>query len=159
MLAGLTYMIRIQPSGRFSHIGAVGGFSPDGAKRKSMISCLFHRETLMNKLGYWDCVRFGADSEMGARARALLGEAYMDLPMISMVCLDLETSLTNHSEFGVSKASGISPIRASFLYAWDDWHKSNFGDAGPYMPFPLVNRRYAAPVEMAVPLADVEANL
>lgn len=159
VLAGLTYMIRIQPSGRFGHIGAVGGFSVDGVKRKSMISCLFHRKTLLDKLGYWDSVRFGADSEMAARARMLLGDAYVDLPMISMVCLDLESSLTNHTEFGVSKTTGISPIRANFRDAWDNWHKSTVAGTGLYMPFPLAERRYAAPAEMIVPLADVEGNL
>ncbi|NHF74020.1 glycosyltransferase family 2 protein [Paracoccus xiamenensis] len=159
VLAGLTYMIRILPSGRFGHIGPISGFSVDGVKRKSSISCLFHRATMMDRLGYWDSVRFGADSEMIARTMQLLGDAYADLPMISMVCLDLETSLTNHAEFGVSKTTGISPVRASFRDAWDSWHKSNFAESGPYVPFPMVNRRYAAPAEMVVPLAHVEGNL
>ena len=159
ILAGLTYMIRIQPSGRFSHIGAVSSFSLDGVKRKSSISCLFHRATLTDRLGYWDSVRFGADSEMVARTKQLLGDAYADLPMISMVCLDLETSLTNHAEFGVSKTTGISPVRASFRDSWDSWHKSSFAGTGPYIPFPLVNRRFDAPAEMIVPLVDVEGNL
>lgn len=159
VLAGLTYMIRIQPTGRFSHIGAISSFSMDGVKRKSSISCLFHRATMMEQLGYWDSVRFGADSEMVARAKLLLGDAYVDLPMISMVCLDLESSLTNHTEFGVSKTTGISPIRANFRDAWDNWHKSTVAGTGLYMPFPLAERRYAAPAEMIVPLADVEGNL
>lgn len=159
ILAGLTYMIRLQPSGRFGHIGAVGGFSPDGVKRKSSISCMFNRNTLMDRLGYWDSIRFGADSEMVARGKMVLGSAYHDLPMISMVCLDLETSLTNHSEFGFSKTTGISPVRANYRQSMIAWHQSDFANTGPYLPFPLITRRFAAPVEMVVPLADVEGNL
>lgn len=97
-LASMAYMLRITPTGMFSHLGMISGFSLDGCIRKASISCLFERSALNDQLGYWDTVRFGADSEMIARAEASLGARFGVVSQIAMICQDLETSLTNHLE-------------------------------------------------------------
>lgn len=150
--ASLTYMIRIQPSGFFGHIGKVTGFSFDGVARKASISCLFERKTLQEKLGFWDSVRFGADSEMIARAKKALGDSFAEFESIGMICLDLETSLTNHSEHGVDKVNGISPIRKNYRDSWVSFHNENVGSY--YLSFPQENRKYDAGLEMQVPFSD-----
>lgn len=152
--ASLTYMIRMQPDGIFGHIGKVTKFSFDGIARKASISCLFEREFLTKTLGFWDSVRFGADSEMIARTQGLLGEGFESLQQIGMICLDLETSLTNHPDHGVHKTDGVSPIRANYRDSWTLWHKTKMKDANAYLPFPQESRRYDAGEPMVVPYAD-----
>lgn len=153
--ASLVYMIRVQPNGFFGHIGKVAGFSFDGVARKASISCMFERELLMTELGYWDSVRFGADSEMIARVKSLLGDRFSEFKTIGMICLDLETSLTNHSEHGVDKVSGISPIRKQYRDNWMGWHKDHLDEKNAYLDFPLKNRRYEADKRMVVDYDDV----
>lgn len=157
--ASLAYMIRMQPSGHFGHIGAVTGFSLDGAARKASISCLFKRSALDQKLGYWDSVRFGADSEMIARAEKALGDRFAILPHISMICLDLETSLTNHPEHGVDKVKGISPVRANYRDSWSAWLTNGAAARPVFLPFPQELRRYAAADEMVVDNKNIMLNL
>ena len=157
--ASLSYMIRMQSSGNFGHIGAATGFFLDGAARKAMISCLFKRSILDQKLGYWDSVRFGADSEMIARAEKALGDRFAVLPHLAMICLDLETSLTNHPEHGVDKVKGISPVRANYRDGWSAWLADKATAEPVFLPFPQGSRRYAAADEMAVNDKDIMLNL
>ena len=157
--ASLAYMIRMKPSGVFGHLGNVGGFSMDAVARKASISCLFKRSALNQKLGFWDSVRFGADSEMIARAAANLDDRFAVLPQISMICLDLETSLTNHPVHGVDKSKGISPIRANYHAAWGSWVNENKDADSVFLPLIQETRRYAAAKEMVVSHLDVRENL
>ena len=150
ILASLTYMVRVQPDGFFGHIGKVTGFSFDGVARKASISCMFDRKVLQNTLGYWDSVRFGADSEMIARAKKTLGGAFAEFEQIGMICLDLETSLTNHSQHGVDKVKGVSPIRKKYRDSWMKWHEENLTKGSAFLDFPLKERRYSADREMQV---------
>lgn len=157
--ASLSYMIRMQPDGFVGHIGAITSFSLDGVARKASVSCLFDSEFLKNQLGFWDSVRFAADTEMLVRAERMLGRGFCVFDEISMICLDHENSLTNHPECGVSKVAGISPVRAAYRDGWKKWHREKVGPGNAFMPFPLQDRRYPAPAEMLVPLEDAEANI
>ncbi|MDM7458512.1 MAG: glycosyltransferase family 2 protein [Paracoccus sp. (in: a-proteobacteria)] len=158
-LASLAYMLRITPDGRFSHLGYISAFSLDGCMRKALISCLFERATLNSRLGYWDTVRFSADSEMIARAMATLGDRFGVVPQIAMICQDLETSLTNHPEHGVNKQTGISPVRTNYRAAYIAWLDRVSSDDPVYLEFPQHSRRYDAADEMVVPFHDIMANL
>lgn len=158
--ASLTYMIRVTPTGQFRHIGKIGPFSFDGVARKASISCLFHREDLQNILGYWDSVRFAADSEMIARAEAVLGKKFGISRQIGMICLDLETSLTNDPVHGIrSNAGGLSDSRLNYRNSWQHWHKANLPTEPAYLDFPLKQRRYEAAPEMVIAHADQLLNL
>ncbi|OLO42433.1 glycosyl transferase family A [Alkalihalophilus pseudofirmus] len=68
----------------------------------NMSSLLFRRELVLKEIGYWDCVRFGADGEFKRRLKKVFGEKAV---------VDLETgpysfqrqsssSLTGNSAFG-----------------------------------------------------------
>jgi len=157
--ASLTYMVRLNPTGLFSHIGPSSLFSFDGVTRKASISCLFSSEFLRKNLGYWDSVRYAADSEMIARTEAYLGEPISELRMISMICLDLETSLTNNPVTGFSRTAGISGSRKDYRDGWADWHRTKLTRDNAFLPLLQTKRRYFAADEMVVPVEAVEMNL
>ncbi|NOG31624.1 glycosyltransferase [Halomonas sp. TBZ9] len=158
--ASLTHMLRMRPSGYFGSIGKVTGFSFDGAARKASISCMFERKFIKEVLGYWDSVRFGADSEMIARAEKLLGNEFKNFKQIGMICLDLETSLTNHPDHGIrSNNGGLSNSRKTYRDSWVCWHKNSLNIDNAYLDFPLKKRRYTAEAEMQVPNCDVLSNV
>ncbi|WP_447955855.1 glycosyltransferase family 2 protein [Vreelandella sp. EE7] len=159
--ASLTYMVRIKPNGYFGHIGKISGFSFDGAARKASISCMFEIDFIKNTLGYWDSIRFGADSEMIARAENLLGSEFKSFKQIGMICLDLETSLTNHPSHGIrSNNGGLSDSRKAYRNSWLDWHATQLSIDNAYLDFPLNDsRRYVTHDEMHVPYADAIKNI
>lgn len=146
--ASLTHMIRLKPDGSFSFLDKLGAASPDGVARRAPISCLFEASFLHTRLGHWDTVRFGADSEMIGRVTALLGSRFATLDQPSMLCLDVPTSLSNHARHGIHKVRGASPVRAVYHEAWRAWHKTLSPDGDAYLAFPQRARRFEAPVEM-----------
>lgn len=147
--ASLCYMIRMTPEGNFSHISKPNHYSPDSVRRRASISCLFDSKFLREVLGGWDSVRFGADSEIIARANLALNNNLLCHDLIGMICLDIESSLTNHQEHGVSKVSGISPIRKNYQKYWKEWHR-NLLPNQVYLDFPQATRRFEAPADMCV---------
>jgi hypothetical protein len=150
LTVSLTHMIRMRPDGRFCHFTPITTFSFDGVSRKASISCLFTRALLSKHLGFWDTVRFGADSEMIARAEALLGAQFTTIRQIGMICLDHAASLTNHAKFGVNTVAGFSPHRAAYRDAWSAWHRDRMTPRNAYLAFPQKRRRYKAAEEMVV---------
>lgn len=96
---------------------------------------------------------------MISRFERLSGSPAKPLPQIGMICLDLETSLTNHAEFGVDKMSGISPIRASYRAAWTNWHETLALGSSVPLSFPHAPRHFAAPEAMRVSAQDIHINL
>ena len=157
--ASLTYMVRMHTDGTFSRIGKIGSFCFDGVARVASISCLFEANVLRERLGYWDSVRFGADSEMIARAQTVLGDGFRELRQVGMICLDLEMSLTNHAEHGVDRTKGISPVRVAYRGSWREWHATNLPGSLAYLGFPQTERRYDAADSMIVDLEAVRSNL
>jgi glycosyltransferase involved in cell wall biosynthesis len=155
--ASLTSMLRMQPNGAFGHFSTVGAFSADGIARVASISCLFEHRLLSEELGFWDSVRFGADSEMIARTRAVLGCDIPVLNQISMICLDLESSLTNHPEHGIRTTNGLSDTRKNYKDSWSRWIDQTLASEGAYLPFLQKKRRYDAAEIMAVSDADLKA--
>lgn len=158
----LTYMIRIKPDGMIDSIGRVTEFSPDGVTRVSSISALFERAFMRDHLGYWDSVRFAADSEMISRARTILGAGFNHFWQIGMICQSLPSGLTNHPEMGVtSGANGrLSSVRQTYKAAWTSWHASLAGQTTGMMDFPsLAERPYPAPNEVLVPVQDIKKNM
>lgn len=121
---GVCFMLRMLETGEITFFSKRNAFSPDGILRRASISCIFERKFLFKKLGFWDCVRFGADSEMLARVEIALGHEIFKMPFCSMFCLDLDTSLTNNPVYGIDKINGISEPRLIYKNSWLSWHKS-----------------------------------
>ncbi|MFZ3583816.1 glycosyltransferase family 2 protein [Loktanella sp. DJP18] len=148
--ASLTYMLRMLENGKTEYLSDIGGFSTDGVCRVSSISTLFRGKFIRNKLGFWDTVRFGADSEMISRARVLLGDGFRNFETIGMICLDTPNTLTNNVMTGIRTATGLSPVRKAYKDSWAKLHlKMPARDC--YLPFLQKHRRYESPAEMVVP--------
>ncbi len=150
-LASIGYMTRLNEEARFSWPTKVGSYSYNGVCRLASISLLINRDVLEFELGYWDTVRFGADSELIARATELLGERLVKLETLTMLCLDGAAGLTGHAQHGISVETGMSPVRIEYRDAWLSWHR----DTKPedrYLPFPHhgESRFFAAPEHMKV---------
>ena len=118
------------------------------------ISLFLEAGFLRDRIGYWDSVRIGGDSELIERCRKILGPSFLDTPVLTMVCLDAEQSLTNHPEHGVSKVAGISPVRQQYRNEWVTWHETLSAETA-YLAFPQKQRQFAAPEEILVPTEDI----
>lgn len=155
--AGTGMMLRVSPGGLFDNaIGISPHHSPDGIRRRAFISCLFDRDIMMRQIGFYDCVRFGADSEMLHRAKRLLGAAFQDFDIFTMLCMDSPDSLTNHPEHGLTTPHGISTVRCRYNASWRKWHDSS---TNLFLPFPPGMRRFPLPEELQVPAEDVDQAL
>lgn len=154
--ASLTYMVRMQPSGYFDTIVNANPFSPDGVTRISSVSALYEARFLREKLGTWDSVRVGADSEMIARAEAVLGEKIRQFPQIGMICLSTEQGLTRDPVLGVRLKGRLSEARAAYKLSWEAVHMTRPRDQ-LYLPFPQETRRYQGDFGFDVPHEDILA--
>jgi FkbM family methyltransferase len=159
--ASTTRMVRLNENGYFGHFAKEGKTSDDGALRDAAISCLFEAEFLRRDLGNWDSVRFGADSELIARAERLLSSesGFAKFRQLSMFCLDAEGSLTNDPVHGVSKIHGISPTRRFYREQWTDWHASLESQADAHLDFPQTTRKFLVPEAAAVHPDAIETAL
>jgi len=160
--ASVPYMLRFDPDGSLSRFSVRGKHSPDGICRLASIACTFDSKFLREELGGWDCIRFGADSEIMGRSIALLGDEFRNINIISMLCLDLDSSLTNHPTLGVDRSTGPSQPRMDYSKAWQKWH-SSFADSpsAARMEFPPTSET-SRPAEVSgvprVPLCDIRRN-
>ncbi|MFK7763613.1 MAG: glycosyltransferase family 2 protein [Roseobacter sp.] len=148
-------MVRFNENGELSFASIIHRNSYDGLHRLAMISLMIRRETL-SRFGYWDSVRFGADSELFARLRTNIGGRVKVTRVLTMLCLDSEGSLTNHAEYGIKKAGGTSQIRQEYSELWQGWHETCAGKV-PYREFSNAERPFGAPEKMLVPKEDIDA--
>ena len=147
--ASITRMIRMEEDG-FFRMYKISTFCHDGILRIASITCMFEADFLRNTLGGWDCARFGADSEIISRSKMVLGNEFKNYQVLSMICLDEPTSLTNDPVHGVSKTTGISPTRKFYKEQWETWHKTLSKD-NVYLEFPHFNRSFKVPEGTEVP--------
>jgi glycosyltransferase involved in cell wall biosynthesis len=156
--ASHTFMLRMTSKGLQEHFSKVRTYSLDGAARKCAVSTLFKADFLRNKLGFWDSVRFGADSEIIARSRRILGSQFGELPFISMLCLEHSASLTNDPVNGIRTKTGLSPNRKAYKSAGLTWCADTSTDQF-YISFPHEPRRFFAPHEMVVSPEVINLNI
>jgi glycosyltransferase involved in cell wall biosynthesis len=151
----ITYMLRITEQGKMEYFTPIGSFSPDGSARVCSISALFNADFHKNYLGFWDSVRYGADSEMLGRAKRILGNKFAEIPKISMLCLELPTSLTNDPNTGVRTTGGLSTMRKEYGNSAKSWHhKSDIEELR--MNFKNYPRNFYAPQEMIIDWESVK---
>jgi glycosyltransferase involved in cell wall biosynthesis len=148
--ASIAHMLRANEQVEFTSFCIVGSNSFDGIARRAYISTMFETDTFKSQLGYWDSVRFGGDSELIERARTILGPAFQTVNLVTMICLDIAGTLTNHPEHGIkANGGGLSTTRLEYKEKWQQWHKSlHVGNA--YLDFPQIKRNFDAPEIMLV---------
>ncbi len=75
VMGNTSQMVRTHPNLKFYR-----GNNPGNLVFKFISSFMFRRSPVMDKIGFWDCVRFGADNEFIRRIRKVFGEnAVIDL--------------------------------------------------------------------------------
>ncbi|MFW5655580.1 MAG: glycosyltransferase family 2 protein [Roseicyclus sp.] len=150
-------MIRMSAEGLLNYAGSAGNaFSRDGMLRTASISLMIRRRDLA-RIGYWDSVRFGADSEMLRRLSRVFGRGAHVTDLLTMLCLNESGSLTNNAEFGISVSAGVSDIRSAYRARWEAWHETAGGGTPLYRAFSNRGRPFDAPERMLVPERDIRA--
>lgn len=156
LVATTSQLIRMQDDGVFyaRSVYPLTRFNPS--------SPLFRRELVIQRMGGWDMVRTGADSEFYARLRLIFGHrAVKRVAQPLALSSHREGSLMTASDTGYSGA-GMSPQRLAYLEAWSHWHLDCLRKGAlPYLPQALEElaeeRRFAAPHEVVLTAAQVRA--
>lgn len=136
----LSDWVRVCSNGRF-HFKAGWG----GKYQHEAVATLMVRTSVQERVGYWDSVRFAADTEFLFRLRKVYGEKLIPILEIpTVISLFHEASLTNDPETGIG-IDGLSPVRRYYRDNWMNWHNTS---AHLFVPFPLAARLFDAPPEM-----------
>lgn len=108
-------------------------------------SIMFRREPVIERVGYWDSVRFGADTEFWHRLRAAFGDgALNELPEMLALARVRSDSLTRSrgSEYTGAKVGA----RKAYFHGYSIWHERNRENL--QIPFPLTQRPFGVPLRM-----------
>lgn len=111
----------------------------------NMSSIMFRREPVLQKIGYWDSVRFAADGEFKRRLLKQFGTgAYVDLNTgpLSLPRQSV-TSLTGSSAFGYN--GFFMGVRKEYVESLEHYHHHA---ESLYYSYPMVNRPYPVPEPM-----------
>jgi hypothetical protein len=141
-IASLGSWLRVTPDGMFIYRKGWGG----GFTHEAVATMLFDRQQVTSRIGYYDNVRFGADTEYLFRMRRVFGkDAVVKLKLPLELALYHEGSLTGNSVSGVSLISGLSNVRIEYQDSWKKWHKNS---DELFVPLNQSRRQFSAPKEM-----------
>jgi O-antigen biosynthesis protein len=122
------------------------------AQRVNASSLLFRREVVLSKIGHFDSVRRGADSEYTFRLEAAFGQRVHTVNDPLSYTRLRHTSLSR-SDFAFGWAA---PARAAYRSAYAPWHRAIGRGADPYLPARQSERRFPAPAAYLSGPADSE---
>jgi len=126
--------------------------------RQNPSSLLFRRKTVLEKIGIWDNVRTGADSEYIERIKLVFGrKKVLRIKEPLAFGAHREDSLMTASSTGFCDL-GISSQRLEYWEAWRSWHIDEI-KAGkkPYLSSEsFVERKFEAPKSIIVSNVDIE---
>ena len=115
--------------------------------RQNSSSVMFARNTVFERLGYWDEVKFGADTEFHHRIRSSFGPDSAPVAKLGLLSL---TRYHAESLTGGGKQStqrGIVGARRDYLRKFDDWHaKGKLEGTSLYLERAVVDRPFPIPV-------------
>lgn len=99
------------------------------------VTCMYRRKVI-HDIGFYDSVRFGADSEFRRRINAYYGEdSIYTINKVLYIAKNRENSLKN------SKITGNMTIRNKYKQNYKKWHNYAKKNKSLYMPFPLNNKK------------------
>jgi hypothetical protein len=142
IVANLSQSVRIEPDNLMF-------FAQYGREimRQNSSSVLFARNTVFKTLGYWDEVKFGADTEFHHRIRSAFGPETAPVAKVGMLSL---TRYHSESLTGGGKQStqrGIVGARRDYLRKFEDWHaKGKLEETSLYLERSVVDRPFPIPV-------------
>lgn len=149
-------MLRVRKDGRVAQFGQRGGGDDSRMLRVSFSGACFERRFFVERLGHFDTVLFGADAELLDRAERLLGGDYAGQWLPGVLSMDDPRTLSRHPEHGISRKTGLSPVRLAYRDAYRAWHATPGPESTP-LPFPHEPRLFPAPDVMLVPAATAGA--
>ena len=140
VIANLSRWTRVDSSMIFKRRGNPGSYLAI-----NLSSLMFRRKLVLQKAGYWDCVRFAGDSEFLKRLKKVFGEAAvqkLQTGPLAFVRQD-EASLTGGNRYGYP--GFFMGARKAYVESYNWWH----GKESPYMDFPQQKRFFpvAAPMD------------
>lgn len=137
--------VRMSINGKFEFRAWLGG----NYLHEAVATMMIRRDLAIQKAGYWDSVRFAADTEYQYRLKRIFGnETLPTLDLPACISLSHPESLTNDKITGINTAvKGLSPIRLAYRESWKNWHeKTSRNDL--YVTYPNIAREFEAPIEM-----------
>lgn len=155
-IAVVSPWVRVEPQGRFLFKSGWGGVY----QHEAVATLMLRTKLVRDRVGYWDSVRFAADTEYFERLKLIYGK--QNVPELSVpvaLALSAAGSLTTHPVHGldVNDTEGWSPVRSAYAQAWKKWHRKCVGlaeneanasatlERALYMPFPLATRPFKVP--------------
>lgn len=135
--------VRMDVEGKFLFKNGWGGCY----QHEAVATLMLRTHQVKNDIGYWDSVKFSADTEFQFRMKKKYGKKNVPLVRTPVAISLFHTeSLTNDLQTGIT-ANGLSPVRVEYRNNWKAWHEK---ESELYMPYPLVERKFKAPAEMLV---------
>lgn len=135
----LTKMLRINENGGVPKTYSKPKKILKWINHKCYVTALFNMSFLKGKLGYWDSVRAGGDSEMLSRVKTFKNAKVHVFDVVNIFCLTRKEGLTQQYGRGTRDC-----YKKNFLA----WHKKISIEEQAYMPFPLTRRPFEAPIEI-----------
>lgn len=147
-VAIMTEWLRMNAQGAFSFKLSWGG----NYRHESAPSLMIRTKIVKQSLGYWDSVRFAADTEYIFRIKKKFGEqALFLLKTPSIIGYVHDRNLTNHPLTGLSGSRSF--IRKEYRANWTEWQISA---SNLFLPFPLYKRKFEAAPEMLPNSNEIE---
>jgi glycosyltransferase involved in cell wall biosynthesis len=104
-------------------------------------SLMFRRKRVMEKLGYWDSVRFGADTELITRIKKVFGENVIEEKDLGLLSFGRSSanSLTENKVFGYPGffMGARNEYRESYLHHHELSEKLKYHFPQRHRPFPI----------------------
>lgn len=99
---------------------------------------LMYRRDIINKIGYYDSVRIGADSEFLDRVVKVYKNRIYGLKKVLYYVNKRDNSLTTSLKTGKNKNTPGRKLRDNYKKKYKEWHKNNI----LFIPYPLVKRLF-----------------
>jgi glycosyltransferase involved in cell wall biosynthesis len=111
----------------------------------------FIRSEALQRVGFFDSVRVGADSEMLSRIRCSFGkESIASIDLCLGIGLHHDQSLTRSGETAFDDFR-YSAVRLEYAESWGAWHmEMTASGRTPFLNFPLVERPFSSPTAITV---------
>jgi hypothetical protein len=143
-VALLAEWIRISIDGRFEYkTGWEGAY-----QHQAHATLVVRTNEIRDRLGYWDSVFFGADTEMIFRIRKIFGDQGVGMLKMPMtLALSHGESLTQHPVIGINKGINkrSSDVRVEYRKSWESWHDGFSSNTDGYVDFPQLTRPFTVP--------------
>jgi hypothetical protein len=112
-----------------------------GYIRPDASSLTYRRQAVVDRIGFYDTVRAGADSEFQFRMERAFGkDGVGQLPDLLSLVLWSDSSLSGGGQFAIDDDAGVfSPPRNAYRRAFVEWHERT---DQLYMPFPATTRPF-----------------